>query len=437
MAGSALQKENSDAKRGKGDLLKDPLLNVIFQYLQSEFCPRVTKAGREFWGAELKFSLSEIANKPNPLWKENDFFVTRINPAREVDLVLKISDAAANILFLDSIGKKTSGKGDPYSLSLKEITELEANILKSFNEFLYKGVSDLFLNPKQIHSILHTIHEEKTLYLTFYVYLDSKQAAGRIILSFPQFILKKILPLQPPENLPDINKFNDSLVEADILIGKTFATLDEIKALELEDIVILDDSNIHIMNLKSLRDIAININPRSSLVVNLEEDNTDSGDIGMTEQRNTKSIWDSLEVEVGASFEKVKMKLGSLREITEGLVIDVASVADNKVFLDVEGRKIATGELVIVGDKYGVKVTGIIDEAKTDEERRVGARGASQAPIPAQKPASHASNSAPKTATVTNVVEETEEDVEIEDDFDEADFDLEDEIEEEEEREEG
>jgi flagellar motor switch/type III secretory pathway protein FliN len=251
-------------------------------------------------------------------------------------------------------------------------------------------------------------------------------------LLFPQFILKKLVPVQPPETLPDIDLFNDSLVEVDIAVGKTFATLDEIKALEMDDIVLLDDSNIHIMYLNSLRGAAINVNPSSQLVISMENENENWGDDEMTEQHSrNKSIWDSLEVEVEASFEKIKMKLGSLREITEGLVIDVASVANNKVFLDVEGRRIAAGELVIVGDKYGVKVTELLNEEKQAESQT------SQKPAAGQSATSTAqSNPMPAPTPVQQNLreeDEVEEDLEIEEDFDEEDFELEDEDEEEEE----
>lgn len=429
MAGSALEKENKETQKNS---LSSPSLNVIFHHLQNEFCPKITAAAREFWDAELNFTLVELAEKPNPLWKENDFFVTRIKSGQEADFIIKISDTAADVLLSSSIGRQTSTNSeDTDTLNLKDITELEANILKSFNEFLYKGISDLFLDAKQINSVLHTVNTEKTLYLTFYVYSGSQDMAGRIILLFPQFILKKLVPVQPPEILPDIDLFNNSLVEVDIAVGKTFATLDEIKALELDDIVLLDDSNIHIMYLNSLRGAAINVNPSSQLVISMGNENENWGDYEMTEQQSrNKSIWDSLEVEVEASFEKIKMKLGSLREITEGLVIDVASVANNKIFLDVEGRRIAAGELVIVGDKYGVKITEVLNEekqAKSSEAQRHAAEQSTKPPVQVNPTPAPIQQNAPEEDG------EVGEDLEIEEDFDEEDFELEDEDEEEEE----
>ncbi|MCK7485725.1 MAG: FliM/FliN family flagellar motor switch protein [Bacillus subtilis] len=58
-----------------------------------------------------------------------------------------------------------------------------------------------------------------------------------------------------------------------------------------------------------------------------------------------------------AEFKKIKMSLGELKQITEGLVIDIASIAQNEIVLHVDEEKIASGELIIVGDRYGVKIT--------------------------------------------------------------------------------
>ena len=61
-----------------------------------------------------------------------------------------------------------------------------------------------------------------------------------------------------------------------------------------------------------------------------------------------------------AEFDAVKIKLGELKDIEEGLVVDLTSLYDNKVTLKVEGKPIASGSLVIINDRYGVKVDNVI-----------------------------------------------------------------------------
>lgn len=76
------------------------------------------------------------------------------------------------------------------------------------------------------------------------------------------------------------------------------------------------------------------------------------------------NMWDTIQVEMGAEFEKVKLSLGELKQISEGLVVDIGSVYDNKIDLKVEDKIIASGELVIINDRYGVRVNEIFTEEK-------------------------------------------------------------------------
>ena len=64
------------------------------------------------------------------------------------------------------------------------------------------------------------------------------------------------------------------------------------------------------------------------------------------------------------SLKKVKLTLGELKQISEGLVIDIGSVYDNKIDLKVEDKIVASGELVIINDRYGVKINEIFTEEK-------------------------------------------------------------------------
>ena len=184
-----------------------------------------------------------------------------------------------------------------------------------------------------------------------------------------------------------------------------------------------EKSNIHTMHLKEFQDINININPNSSLIINF--DNEENGDINIVNEVKGKNrdIWDSLEVDVNASFEKIKVKLGDLREITEGLVIDIAPIVNNKVFIDVEGRQLATGDLVIIGDKYGIKITEIFDEAKSREVEKIEEEAVEHCQELEQEEQS-------KEIEEPDKIEETndeDENIEIDEDLDDSDFEIEEE----------
>ncbi len=53
------------------------------------------------------------------------------------------------------------------------------------------------------------------------------------------------------------------------------------------------------------------------------------------------NLWDSLEVEMTAQFDKTLITLGNLKSIEENAVVNIASVYDNNVTLSVEGKAVA------------------------------------------------------------------------------------------------
>ena len=86
---------------------------------------------------------------------------------------------------------------------------------------------------------------------------------------------------------------------------------------------------------------------------------------------NNQSLWDSIEVEMSAQFDAVKITLGELKNIEEGLVVDLSSIYDSKVTLSVENKPIARGDLVIVNDRYGVKISDVITKSDRPQEQPV------------------------------------------------------------------
>ena len=249
---------------------------------------------------------------------------------------------------------------------------------------------------------------------TKYNVIDGKQRLNAIL----RFIGNEI---ELPSDY-DVGAFGDSRLN-----GKKFCDLDgelqefkmqfwryilSVEYIETDDIVVFDNSDIRRMVLKFREHKKdINLNPNPGLVLPVEND----GGEDMTDE-NT-NLWDSIEVEMNAQFDTVKITLGELKNIEEGLVVDLTSIYDNKVTLSVEDKPIARGELVIVNDRYGVKIEEVI--AKTPAAQ-VSADNV-QVEIPAQEETHE-----DETSTVQQqpVQEQTTDE---EDEFDYSDFELEDE----------
>jgi flagellar motor switch protein FliM len=76
----------------------------------------------------------------------------------------------------------------------------------------------------------------------------------------------------------------------------------------------------------------------------------------MEDNMENSNLWDSIQVDMSAEFDKVKVPLGELKSIEDGLIVDLCSVYDNKVSLKVGGKLVASGSLVIINDRFGVRI---------------------------------------------------------------------------------
>ena len=148
--------------------------------------------------------------------------------------------------------------------------------------------------------------------------------------------------------------FLDSLVEASFLVGTTTFPVADIKRLEAGDVVVFENSNSSEMTLMAA-DIRqkFRLNPNSDIV---EPYDAVNGFSGMEDSMSNSNLWDSIQVDMSAEFDKVKVPLGELKSIEEGLIVDLSSVYDNKISLKVGGKLVATGSLVIINDRFGVRI---------------------------------------------------------------------------------
>lgn len=331
-------------------ILSSVFLSDLYQqygWIESIFSPVVQDTADEFFFEGLKFKLISISQNMNILSQNETFFVTKVKINKRNDIFVRISQDTINVILDKVLGNANK------DFELSEVSELEARIITAFNDYLYEKLSPSFTidKDKKYTEILH---------LTFLVKNELSEDAAKFIISLPRDILT------PPKKAPSKQEINEEFyktcpVEVDLFLGSTRFPLKDIKKLDVGDIVVCDNSKANIMQLvignRILRDIKIK--PDSRLVVQLE----DNGGNEMIEENN--NLWDSIQVDMSATFEKVKISLGELKNIEEGLVVDISSVYDNKVYLQVGGKTVAYGDLVIINDRYGVKINGINPQATT------------------------------------------------------------------------
>lgn len=326
-------------------------LNKEFTWFKNTFEAPVQDACDEFFDPGFEFKMVGLSENMNVLTQNESFFVTKVSLDSRNDVFIRISQNAIMVI-LDKILGKSNKK-----FELSNITDLEAKIITTFNEFLYDKVKGN-INKDKLEKYPVTVN------VSYFVRNLSSDESARFVLSFPKSTLApEMIPELPEEKQIDEMIFRNSPVEVTIKVGTTDFAVNDVKNLDVGDIIVFDNSNAREMILicdNIVQPFAVE--PNKELILPLDDDEEETNNDGEGENMDTSSItnlWDSLQIEMSAEFEKIKVPLGQLKNIQEGLVVDISSVYNNKVSLKVGDQVVADGELVIVNDRYGVKIANV------------------------------------------------------------------------------
>ena len=334
--------------------IKDELYGQ-YNWFYLNFIPTLQQACNEFFSEVFTFKLISVSKNMNILSQKDDYFVTKVRIDKFHDVFFRSSEDTIRIILEEALGSSKQ------KFDLSKITELEAKIISSFNDYLFNSISPVLLPAPPEDKKRRNFD---TIYLTFFIQDNKTHEGGRLMIALPLVLLSPNFVQTSGEKF-DVSDFKTSKVEVAIKVGTTKFHVKDLKHLEKEDIVIFENSNIQTMQI-IYEDYKSNfrITPNPGLITSL--DNNDGGHI-MEHNSLSQNLWDNIHVEMGAEFEKVKISLGELKNIEQGLVVDISSVYNNKISLKVENRIIATGELVIINDRYGVR----IDEVFASESSQV------------------------------------------------------------------
>ena len=316
-----------------------------FAWFDSVFTPVVENCSSEFFFDGFDYKLASISTNMNVLSQNDTFFVTKVKINSKNDVYIRISQEAINVI-LDKVLGKNNRRFD-----LTEVTELEARIITAFNDFLYESLAPNFtIEPHRRYNEL--------LHLTYFVKSEVSDSAAKFIISIPKDILSP-QEIEKTEPRFEDRDFANSLVDVKLILGSTTFPVADIKRLDVGDIVVFENSNSSEMTL-----VCNNIVQKFQVKpnINIIEPYDASGGGGMEDNTNT-NLWDSIQVDMSAEFDKVKITLGELKSIEEGLIVDLCSVYDNKISLKVGGKSVASGELVIINDRFGVRIEKVNDSS--------------------------------------------------------------------------
>ncbi len=336
---------------GQGIIMSTQTLNSIaskelylqYDWYKNTFPPIVQQSSDEFFLPGIRFDLMGISKNINILMDKDSYFVTKIRIDKQYDMFFRSSEEAISLILDRTLGKSNK------SFSLNKITDLEAKIITAFNDYMFKMISK-YLNPPPQNELRRTNFD--VIHLTFVIKDIEEQKFGKFIISLPAALLNPTDIVSKNQKF-DNTTFKTSTLDVKIRIGSTKFSMYDLKNLDIEDIVIFDNSNTKSMTL-IIDDYEkeIKLNPNLGLITPIDNNN---GGVNM----GANNLWDSIEVEMNAEFDAVKITLGDLKNIEDGMVVDLTSIYDNKVTLKVENKIIARGELVIINDRYGVKISEI------------------------------------------------------------------------------
>lgn len=330
-------------------------LYAEYDWFKKLFPIAMQKSSDGFFMPGLRCEMIGLSKNINLLQSDKPHFVTKVRIDRFYDMFLRIEEPAVALLLNRGLGK--SGR----SFNINKITDLEGEVLTQFNDYVYKIIVQ-FLEPPPLVNFTRTNFD--MTHVTFLIKDEEEGAMGKFIISVPDGRLKpnKIVNTEDKFAYSDFYKCP---VSVRISVGNTRLSVKSLKNLEAGDLVVLENSRLDSWKLY-INDIEKNLllEPNESLVIPFDDDNggNDMGNINEAD-----NLWDSIEVDMYAELNPVKISLGDLKKIEEGLVIDVAALYDNKITLRVENKVVGHGELVIVNDRYGVKITDIAEGAEPEE----------------------------------------------------------------------
>ncbi|MBE7712838.1 MAG: FliM/FliN family flagellar motor switch protein [Cyanobacteria bacterium SIG26] len=345
--------------------MEDKLQNSIstkqlyreFDWYQQTFPQLVQNACEEFFDKNFRIELLGISKNINCLIDNESCFVTKIKINNDYDIFFRLTDKAINLILTKVLGQAKN------KFNINKISELEAKVITSFNDFVFEALNSCLKKPDSTQ-IRRTNFD--VIHLTFIIkdIDDYNKIVGKFIITLPQDLIEaqQIVSNGAPfsEDL-----FPYSTTYAKVLVGKTKFSLYDLKNLEEDDVVVFENSNIEHLKLTIYDEtLEVKISPNMDLM--LPQDNDGGEDMGESHQ----NIWDSIEVEMSAEFDAVKITLGELKDIENGLVVDLTSIYDNNVTLKVEGKPIASGSLVIVNDRYGVKINNVIAQGDVPQRSK-------------------------------------------------------------------
>ena len=319
-----------------------------YDWYENLFPLALQKSCDGFFFPGLRCDLIGVSKNINLLQVKDAYFVTKVRIDKFYDLYLRMSSDCIALLLNKGLGRA----GRPFNVD--RLSDLEKAVLTGFSDYVSRIIIP-FLEPPPIINFVRTNFDMTQL--TFMITDEEDiNLFGRFIISIPDGRLSpdKIVSTGDKFSFED---FYNCPTSVRLEIGKTRFSVDDLKSLEAGDLVLFEESNLSQLKMyikDEIKTVLINPNPEIALPIE------DNGGEEMADKAAPKNLWDTIEVDMYAELDPVKITLGDLKKIELGQVVDVAALYENRISLRVENKVIGHGELVIINDRYGVKISDIL-----------------------------------------------------------------------------
>jgi flagellar motor switch/type III secretory pathway protein FliN len=325
----------------------------------------------EFWRAETPLQLFSLTARMPYFCQQDDFFAVEVEG---LPYQLRLSQSLCDQWLTGLWGPRNN-------FSLQTLTPLESALLSAFGQELFE-----LMGPNEGRKVY-------ALWVT--------TNGGKLLLSLPvqQFLTPSNLPQLAAR--PGTERFFPEVgLRLTFSAGRTKLPVEALTTLEPGDWLILNESQAGQLWVNSPH-LTCHVETRHLLQIpdaapNTLTDNTGQGRL-IVDRR-----WEQLMVEVNADFPPFRIPLSELKQMSEGLLVELGDLLSSPIRLHSEGTPIAEGELIIVGDKFAVRLTQVFS-AESSPTNQIAT------PVAAER----------ATSSETSPEEETSVDAFLNDDFDE------------------
>jgi flagellar motor switch/type III secretory pathway protein FliN len=191
---------------------------------------------------------------------------------------------------------------------------------------------------------------------TYWLASTAEGFLGQLCIVWPKKLAQQ-LPWPDPPAVPDpLPWLEGVMVQAKIHAGQTRLPLNSLPLLEPGDLLVLDNSQ---------RDTLMIHTPEgylrfaTTMSQHLPQYPALSDPGGADP---TPPDWNHLMVELTAEFEPFQLPLGEVRAMSEGLLVELDDLAHNQLTIHSQGTRIAQGRLVVVGDRFAVRIDKVMGQ---------------------------------------------------------------------------